>query len=168
MKINEMLKSSINAQKKAIAESRAPKIGPYYWVPKANGDWDLEPWYESDYNSDIMHLNIWPEVLEYLAHEFKVPKMKLRNLAMAYTALPRGRVGVTADGVYTILHGDNAPVSDAIGKVINAFNLRELNRVGKVRAVVDHHEKITPDDLVDFNRALGTKFELKAEDPWGY
>jgi len=173
MKIDDMLKSSLLAQKKAIEESRAPKQGPYYWIPKEvkktkNGiqiDWDIYPWFEKDSNDDITHLSIWPEALETLAYNLKIPKTNLRNLGMSHTALPRGRVGLTADGVYTILHGDNSPPPHTLDAVINAYSLRELNRKGKVKAIVDHHEKIATDDLMALKKAIGTDFNLESEEP---
>jgi hypothetical protein len=105
------------------------------------------------------------EALETLAYNLKIPKTNLRNLGMSHTALPRGRVGLTADGVYTILHGDNSPPPHTLDAVINAYSLRELNRKGKVKAIVDHHEKIATDDLMALKKAIGTDFNLESEEP---
>ena len=100
------------------------------------------------------HMFFWEKVLRFVAKEYKIDTEHLKT---HYMGVPRGRVQKEIDhieykptGNYIILHGGDVPVSTIQYAVLQDFGLNELNRAGKVKWVVNDHEKMDPEDRKEF------------------
>jgi hypothetical protein len=145
---------------KAIMESKVPQAGPYWWLPTPDGKWILEKFYDSEYRGATGHDLLWDKyVIERLSVIWGKDTNKLRrSLRGHYTGLPRGRVNKVSNG-WTVVHGDNAPVSSWKNQVIRAFVLTAQK--DKVRFMKDDHETIIPGDPEAIQDALKVDLGLK-------
>lgn len=148
----------------AIMESRVPQSGAYWWIPLPDGNWTIEVFYDSEYNGDTPHDDLWRRyVVERLAILWnKSPEVLRRRIGDNYTGLPRGRVSKVSGG-WTIVHGNDAPaLSKGIRGVINAFNLRMVDR-SNLMIMDDDHERMMPGDPEAVQKALGADLGLRAD-----
>jgi len=150
---------------KTIKESKAPQSGAYWWIPLKDGTWDIECFYDSQFD-DTPHDQMWNiYVVERLATIWsKDPAWLKRVIGDNYTGLPRGRVNKVRIGDaigYTIVHGNDMPKGCTIAGVINAFNLRSAQRAGQVQVYTDDHETMIAGDPKRVQKALGIDLGLK-------
>lgn len=149
-------------KKRTLMESHKPQTGIYWWAPVKNG-WRLATFADDEFGGkELLHQDIWykycAEILDIRSEVAKVPK----PLRYAYSGLPRGRVNKRpSDGRWLILHGDDAPVDDAIKLIAFKFNLP----AGKYIELFDDHETILPDDLQTIQSYTGKKLGLKINCP---
>ena len=152
-----------NVRNKVILESKVPQSGAYWWVPKPDGSWELDVYYDSDFKDNTMHDKMWRYVVDKLAVYWEKDQEKLlRRLKDNYTGLPRGRVGRA--GKWVVSHGDDAPVPNGIGKVLSAFNLISLEKAGKVMVAPDVHESMMVGDPEAVQKALGKDLGLRGKE----
>lgn len=153
--------------RRIILESRNPQSGAYWFIPLPDGKWDIETFYDSQFE-DTPHDQMWSRyVVERLATIWGKDHNWLRRvIGDNYTGLPRGRVSkVNHDaGIgYTIVHGDDFPKGCSITGVLNAFNLRAFQRAHPdlVNIYKDHHETMISGDPRRVQKALGVDLGLK-------
>ncbi len=163
----QMRLAARNIRNKIILESKVPQSGAYWWIPKPDGTWELDPYYDSDFRGNTMHDKMWKYVVEKLAIYWnKEPQKLLRRLRDNYAGLPRGRIGkigVSRYGLggWVVSHGDDAPIPDGLNKVLSAFNLIAINKAGKVKIAPDDHEQMMEGDPEAVQQAIGKDLGLK-------
>lgn len=150
---------------RVIKESRAPQSGAYWFIPLKDGSWDIEVFYDSQFD-DTPHDQMWNTyVVERLATIWsKDPAWLKRVIGDNYTGLPRGRVNKVKfdDQIgYTIVHGDDMPKGCTIAGVINAFNLRSIQRADLLKIYKDEHETMISGDPKKVQKTLGVDLGLK-------
>ena len=114
-------------------QALTPSEGIYYILPTRQGHNEVLS-QRADDTDEPAHMFFWEKV-----------------------GVPRGRVQKEIDhieykptGNYIILHGGDVPVSTIQYAVLQDFGLNELNRAGKVKWVMDDHEKMDPEDRKEF------------------
>jgi hypothetical protein len=104
--------------------------------------WEVLTCHDLGRDAEVGHICLWPSVIDRLAEVWRKDARVLgRRLRDAYSGLPRGRV--TRPGSRSlVLHGDDAPVSDWLLRVILGFDLDRRS----IRVVYDEHERMLPAD----------------------
>jgi len=154
---NPMLRVSTKIMRdNLVLESKVPQEGAYWWLPRPDGEWDLDAYYESEFGEGYqnLHIELWPNyVLDRLALLWKKDLKELQEqIGNAYTGLPRGRVSKGQS--YGIYHGNDSPVEDWIKRIVAAFNLQAMVRQQNVREVFDEHEVMLPPHQKAVQQAL--------------
>jgi len=139
----------------ALRESSAPFVGPYYWVPTPQG-WEVVGYPEEAYG-DLIHDSAWRRyTIPYLQDLWRLQDAEVMTLNRVPYGVPRGRVSQALNGVYLINHGGDAPLPgpDAMRAVRKEMNLGGVKVAGKLKAVLDPHEKQLPLHTAVVNRVL--------------
>ena len=103
------------------------------------------------FDAETGHGEMWDAVIERLALAWaKDAAVRRRVLKDCYYGLPRGRV--TRPGRrFLDLHGDDAPRTDWLERVLVAFDLDRCS----VRVLFDEHERTMAEDRKLVSEALG-------------
>ena len=148
-------------QARTIAESREPQQGIFWWAPRFNEDksirWVLIEFFESEYGYGIDHQSIWEK---WAATILGVADTKLSPILLdAYCCIPRGRVSkeLRSTGRYLVLHGNDAPVKNAVRSVASRFNLPQNNYCG----LFDDHERTIREHVRTIERFFGRSLGFK-------
>jgi hypothetical protein len=100
---------------------------------------------------------MWPSAIDHLARAWGHEPGPLRDrLETSSYGLPRGRINRT-DGRFLLLHGDDAPVADWLGRVVERFGLDG-------RAVKPRHSEHHETDA-RHRRAVNAEFGLSIRKP---
>jgi hypothetical protein len=131
----------------------AGKTGGYYWLPTPGNDsvsWDVVTCHQLGFDAEAGHVEFWDVVIERLATTWGKDVAAIgRMLKNCPYGLPRGRV--TRPGRrFFVLHGDDWPRADGLGRVLVAFGL-ELRLV---RVLFDEHERTMNEERNRVTRAL--------------
>ena len=106
--------------------SPRPRAGGYYWFPAPAGDaveWSVLTCHDLGFGPDDGHFDMWPSVIDRLATAWVRDVVRLRRRLGGHCyGLPRGRV-TRPDRRSLILHGDDAPIADWLGRVVERFDL---------------------------------------------
>jgi hypothetical protein len=153
-------------QHKILTESTQPQTGIYFWIPVTRG-WKIEPFFDSQFpttdGEELDHATIWRKWSNTLLR--KDESRSPREVANAYSGLPRGRVtkarirqhpGAPMKRKHLILHGDDSPVKDAAELIAGRFGLLD----GDYIFTFDDHERMTADDVKIIQRYLGRDLGL--------
>jgi hypothetical protein len=121
-------------------QSSEALTGGYFWFP-APGDgqveWSVLTCHDLGFSAGESHSDMWPSVIDRLASAWGREVAPLRNrLELCCYGLPRGRL-TQPGGRFLLLHGDDAPVSDWLARVLRRF---QLNR-RSVRLSYSEHER---------------------------
>jgi hypothetical protein len=134
--------------------------GGYYWFPTPAGEtveWSVLACHDLGFGPDDGHYDMWPLVIDRLATAWSRDALRLRRrLAEHCYGLPRGRV-TRPDRRWLVLHGDDAPVADWLGRVVGRFGLAGRS----VKLVMDEHEQTFSED----RRAVNDEFGLSVGRP---
>ena len=134
--------------------SPGPLTGGYYWFPTQPGGsvvWEVLTCHDLGFGPDDGHFDMWPSVIDRLAAAWQRDRRRLRDLLTRHCyGLPRGRV-TRPDRRFLLLHGNDAPVADWLGRVIERFNLDGR----AVRPLYDEHETMMAEDRRRVTAALG-------------
>jgi len=107
------------------------------------------------FDPEVGHVDLWAAVVDRLAGAWGRDAGGLRRrLADRYTGLPRGRVTRPGKTVL-VLHGDDAPVADWSGRLIECFRLGGRSH----RFLYDEHERRLPGDTERVEEALGFRYD---------
>jgi hypothetical protein len=147
--------------------------GAYYWFPvpgEGSVTWQVLTCHDLGRDAEVGHIDLWPAVIDRLAEAWREHAGRLRRrLRDAYSGLPRGRV-TRPGGRSLVLHGQDAPVSDWVSRVILRFDLDRRS----VRVVFDEHERMLPADrrrvaeaLVLRSNTAGGEVKREASPPEG-
>jgi hypothetical protein len=133
-------------------------VGGYYWFPSpldGRTAWAVLTCHDLGFDAEVGHVDLWPAVVDHLAAAWGWDAGGLRRrLVGRYTGLPRGRV--TRPGKsFLILHGDDAPVADWRGKLIESCGLGGRPH----RFLFDEHERMLPGDPEGVEEALGFRYD---------
>jgi hypothetical protein len=163
--------------------AQAPLTGAYYWFPRpapTGLEWELITCHDLKKWSGISHHEFWLHIWELIAchdlkkwsgishHEFwphiversaaawgKDAETLKRRLAEHHTGLPRGRINHRRPD-YVLLHGDDAPVTDWLPRIIDRFRLGDV----KIEVEDTAHHSMAPRDLAAVEEALGVSLGL--------
>jgi len=128
-------------QKKA--QILEPKAGVFYMVPEANHQGHYSVIAETtDDSEDPLHLMLWDRVKKLLEHRFK------KIISDQYMSIPRGRVipPVDVKGTWILAWGNDFPLSEYKSEILSAFQLHDIDSLGKLEVTVDNHEKMNPQE----------------------
>jgi len=155
-----------NIRNRAIIESKVPQSGAYWWLPRPDGQWELDVYYDSEFRGNTMHDIMWKKyVLDRLAILWDKDPAKLRRaIGDNYAGLPRGRVGKIMGG-FVLSHGDDAPIKNGLRKVLSAFNLSALAKIDpkKVKVAADEHETMLAGDPEAVQQTIQADLGLKGK-----
>ena len=77
----------------SVVAKKEPFTGAYYWIPDCDGNWEPRVFPDCFYVAEAGHVEIWPDVVDLLALEYRVPPSQLMaEISNAPYGLPRGRV----------------------------------------------------------------------------
>jgi len=127
-----------------------PKEGIFYLVPDPKTK-KYTLYVEIDEESNPLHFNLWDRMMGLLASRFKVHKEALEN---AYTGIPRGRITQTSNG-WVVAHGGDFSLPMYKSEIESEFSLGDATRIGKVKWIVDSHEKMGKNDRDTVQFVLG-------------
>jgi hypothetical protein len=109
------------------------------------------------FGPDEGHYDMWPSVIDRLATAWGRDRVQLRRrLAQHCYGLPRGRITRPRRG-FLLLHGDDAPVADWLGRVVRRFRLDRRS----LKLLSDGHERTFSED----RRAVNDEFGLSVGCP---
>jgi len=138
------------AEKKAYER---PNPGIFYMIPnpKKPGSYTIFSEIEET-NKSTAHLFLWDKVSKIVENRFK------KEVSPdAYTGMPRGRVIEPPDlqGVWLVAHGGDFPIEKYKSDIFSDFSLQDAHGIGKVKFVIDGHEKMGASDKKEVEEDLG-------------
>ena len=140
--------------------SPRPRTGGYYWFPAPANEtveWSVLTCHDLGFGPDEGHFDMWPSVIDRLATAWVRDVVRLRKVLAGHCyGLPRGRV-TRPDRRFLLLHGDDAPMTDWLGRVVERFDLDRRT----VRLLFDEHEQTFTGD----RRAVNDEFGLSVGRP---
>lgn len=134
-----------------------PQAGVFYLVPDParRGKYTILSEVEEGGN-DPVHLFLFDKAKRLLSMRFKVDL----DGCDCYTGIPRGRIMEPKDrqGDWIVAHGGDFPLDEYRGDIFSDFSLHDAAQIGKVRFVVENHEKMDRSDREEIEASLGIKF----------
>jgi hypothetical protein len=147
--------SSLTRTKDENQRSPRSLTGGYYWFPAKLGntvEWSVLSCHDLGFGPNEGHYDMWPSVIDRLATAWgRGPVQLRRRLAKHCYGLPRGRI-TRPRGRFLLLHGDDAPVADWLGRVVRRFRLDRRS----LKLLSDGHEQTFTED----RRAINDEFGL--------
>lgn len=141
-------------------ERPSTPTGGYYWVPTPVAgliQWSVLTCHDLGFGPEAGHHEIWPSLIGHLARTWGREPGPLRDrLRYSCYGLPRGRI-VRRDQELLLIHGDDAPVTDWLPRVVERFHL-EAQAVG----LVHDEDKET---ATEHRRAVNAEFGLSIGHP---
>jgi hypothetical protein len=127
-------------------KAQYPLEGIYYFIPDKNS-WDIM--IDTPEGIDTQHDEFWENsVVPELVSRYHLSTKQSDNLKLVPYGLPRGRVQSPGghgyqDAGWIVWHGGDTPVGGQ-NKILDQFDLVELNQGGKVEFKYDSHEVVQP------------------------
>ena len=130
-----------------------PFTGAYYWVPVADGGWELSVWPNAFHEGgEAGHADVWEDLVYILAGAFRLEPTTLASaIGNSPYGLPRGRVVKMGDGSLVVAHGNDHPEGHNLEPtVVEAFCLESV----KPKLFFDEHEQMNVYDRDRVRSAL--------------
>lgn len=142
--------------KKAFTQ---PEIGVFYLVPDPKTKkYSLVSEFDKP-GHDSAHFFLWERVARLLKDKFK--KKDVAPIWDTYTGLPRGRISTGQKNEWLVLHGDDFPMDEYKSEILSEFSLNDANSIGKVKWVIEPHEKMGKSDQSAVEKVLGISIDKK-------
>jgi len=146
-------------RKQRTRTAAKPLEGPYYWVPKQDGGYELFSYPTEFYGENVIHTQVWERsTSEALGEMWGLGTEEVEQIKNHPYGIPRGRVSIGV-GMIFINQGDDTGMSkdEVLRKISSEFGLQGLAARGKVKVVFDNHEVMQRRDKAAIESVLKTR-----------